>query len=68
MRNIIEIAIDRETDLLDTIIESPALLDGPAWSWTPVGLMNPLTRKFSTRGTSRARIAKDPESKRRYLN
>ena len=69
MRNIIEMAIEREAEMLDAVIESPALLDGPVYPWTPSRTrLNPMMRKFSARGNRCARLAKATESTPRYLN
>jgi hypothetical protein len=69
MRNIIEMAIEREAEILDAIIESPELVDGPAYSWTPSRTrINPMTRRFSSRGAGRARFAESTQSRPRYLN
>jgi hypothetical protein len=54
MRNIIEMAIEREAELLDAMIEFPELVDGPTSPWTPSrGRINPLTHKFTARGSAR---------------
>jgi hypothetical protein len=68
MRNIIDMAIEREAALLDAIIESPELVDGPVYPWTPTRTrLNPMTRKFSSRGARRARFTNATESRPRYL-
>jgi hypothetical protein len=69
MHNIIDMVIEREVEMLDAIVECPELIDGPAYFWTPTRTrLNPMTRKFSTRGTRRSHVAKSNESMPRYLN
>jgi hypothetical protein len=69
MRNIIDMVIEREAEMLDSVIECPELVDRPAFPWTPTRTrLNPMTCKFSARGTRRARIAKSTDSRPRYLN
>ena len=69
MRNIVEMAIEREAELLDAMIEFPELLDGPASPWTPSrSRINPLTHKFTARGNHRHPTAMRASARPRYVH
>jgi len=69
MRNIVEMAIEREAELLDAMIEFPELLDGPASPWTPSkSRINPLTHKFAARSSARRHSALRTAAAPRYIH
>jgi hypothetical protein len=54
MHFIVELAIEREAEILDAALECPEILElaPPPWA-TSKGRLNPHTRRFATRSTSR---------------
>jgi hypothetical protein len=69
MRNIIEMAIEREAEMLDAIMEFPDLAAGSAYPFSLTKpRLNPLTRKFSARGTVRRRNVTRAIESPKYLN
>jgi hypothetical protein len=64
MRDMIEMAIERETELLDATLEFPEILELPVF---PCGNTQS-ARKFSSRGVSRRRFAAQPATRPQYLN
>jgi len=58
MRNLVEMAIEREAERLDALLESPDVLEAAAYPWSPIrDRLNPLTHRFMARGTRRRIVA-----------
>jgi hypothetical protein len=69
MRDMIEMAIEREAELLDAVLEFPETVEVPAFAWrNSRGRLSPETRKFSARGTSRRRPLAHAAARPSYLN
>lgn len=56
MHYMVELAIEREAEILDAVLECPEIFELPPSPWdTSKGRLHSHTRKFSGRGTSRRR-------------
>jgi len=64
MRDMIEMAIERETELLDATLEFPEILELPVFPWRNI----PSLQKFSARGASRRSYTARPGTRRSYAN
>ncbi len=64
MRDMIELAIEREAELLDTTMEFPEILEVPVFPWRNTQSI----RKFSARGISRRRFASGTATPTQYAN
>ena len=69
MRDIIEIAIEREAELLDAVLESPEIFEHPFFGKpNSQGRLHMQTRTFSARGTSRRRFSTPTTTPLQYAN
>jgi len=69
MRDMIELAIEQEAERLDAVLEFPEILDQPLFpSHNSRGRLNPQTRKFSGRDSSRRRFAARTETPPHYVH
>ena len=67
MRDLIEIAIAREGELLDAVLETPEPFELPLFEWHTPGLR--ATRTFSARNTSHGRVSmRATKSRLRHSN
>jgi hypothetical protein len=64
MRDMIEMAIEREAELLDATLEFPEILELPVFPWSNTQS----ARKFSARGVSRRRFSARPATRTQYVN
>jgi hypothetical protein len=69
MRDMIELAIAREAELLDAVLEFPEVLEHPLLRGrNSRGRLHPQTRKFSARGTSQPRFSARAATPSQYTN
>ena len=69
MNYIVELAIEREAEILDAALECPEILELAADPWaTSKGRLNPHTRRFSTRSSSRRRLTARTVTLPHYVN
>jgi len=69
MRDMIELAIEQEAERLDAVLEFPEIFDQrPFPSHNSRGRLNPQTRKFAGRDSSRRRFAVRTETPAHYVN
>jgi hypothetical protein len=64
MRDMIEMAIEREAELLDATLEFPEILELPVFPWGNTQS----ARKFSARGLARRRFTAQPTTRPQYVN
>jgi len=69
MHYMVELAIEREAEILDAALEFPEFFELPPPPWeTSNGRLHPHTRRFSARGTSRRRRAARTATQPLYVN
>jgi hypothetical protein len=69
MRDLIELAIEREGELLDAILEFPELPEPPCFTTRNYrSRIHPQARKFVARGTSGRRFTAQTATPTRYAN
>jgi hypothetical protein len=69
MHYMVELAIEREAEILDAALECPDIFELPPIPWaTSKGRLHPNTRKFSARGTSRRHSTAKAATSTGYIN
>ncbi len=69
MHYMVELAIEREAEILDAALECPEIFELPPAPWdTSEGRLHPHVRKFSARRVSRRRFSARTATQPQYLN
>ena len=69
MHYMVELAIEREAEILDEALECPEIFELPPSPWgASKGRVQAPNRQFSARGTSRRRHSTQPATPPQYVN